>query len=135
MKPDLKLDFCSHRAAKIACQRWHYSKRIPMGKLVKVGVWEGGKFVGTIVFGDGLLGPGNTFLGVSKFKVAEIVRIRMVRNNHSIIFCRCIVKLTLIVAFPLIIVYRFDVREILPVLLKNQVKLLLGYTILAGDKI
>ncbi len=77
MKPELKLDFCSHRAARIACQRWHYSKTIPRGKLVRIGVWEGGKFVGAIVFGDGLLGPRNTFLGVSKFRVAEIVRIAL----------------------------------------------------------
>lgn len=48
-----------------------------MGKLVKVGIWEGGKFIGAIIFGDGLLGPRNTFLGVSKFKVAEIVRIAL----------------------------------------------------------
>lgn len=77
MKPELRLDFCSHRAARIACQRWHYSKTIPRGKLVRIGVWERGKFVGAIVFGDGLLGPRDTFLGVSKFKVAEIVRIAL----------------------------------------------------------
>ena len=84
MKPELKLDFCSHRAARIACQRWHYSKTIPRGKLVKIGVWEKEKFVGAIVFGDGLLGPRSTFLGVSKFKVAEIVRIALREHVHPV---------------------------------------------------
>ena len=56
-KPELRLDFCSYQAAQYACRRWHYSKKIPVGKLVKIGVWEDGKFIGAIIFGDGLLGP------------------------------------------------------------------------------
>src|SRR5436305_573628 len=78
MKPTLKLDYCSYEAARFACRRWHYSKKIPVGKLVKVGVWEGRQFIGAIVFGDGLLGPkGTVYGGVDKFKVAEIVRIAL----------------------------------------------------------
>jgi hypothetical protein len=82
MKPELRLDFCSYEAARLACRRWHYSKKIPVGKLVKVGVWESGKFIGAIVFGDGLLGPkGTVYGGVDKFKVAEIVRVAL--REHS----------------------------------------------------
>ena len=36
----LRLDFCSHDAAKHAVMRWHYSRQMPKAKLVKVGVWE-----------------------------------------------------------------------------------------------
>ena len=75
--PKLRLDFCSYKAARFACRRWHYSRKIPIGKLVKVGVWEGGSFIGAILFGDGLLGPRRTVYGVDKFKVAEIVRIAL----------------------------------------------------------
>lgn len=39
---ELHIDFCSYKAAKAACEHWHYSKKIPISKLVKFGVWEGG---------------------------------------------------------------------------------------------
>lgn len=85
VKPELRLDFCSHEAAAFACRHWHYSKKIPVGKLVKVGVWEGGEFKGAIVFGDGLLGPtGTVYGGVDKFKVAEIVRIALRKHDHEV---------------------------------------------------
>src|SRR5438094_4260399 len=85
MKPELRLDFCAYEAARFACRRWHYSKKIPVGKLVKIGVWEGGQFIGAIVFGDGLLGPkGTVYGGVDKFKVAEVVRIALWEHVHPV---------------------------------------------------
>jgi len=51
--PDLKLDWCSYQAAKYAVERWHYSKRMPAGKHVHVGVWEGDVFVGVMLYGLG----------------------------------------------------------------------------------
>ena len=38
-KSDLHLNWASHQAALYACQKWHYSKSLPTGKLVKIGVW------------------------------------------------------------------------------------------------
>ena len=85
MKPTLKLDYCSYEAARLACRRWHYSKKIPVGKLVKIGAWEDGRFVGAIVFGDGLLGPtGIVYGGVDKFKIAEVVRISLRAHAHPV---------------------------------------------------
>ena len=52
-KIDLKIDWCSHKAAKYACEHWHYSKCIPKSKLAKFGVWEDDKFIGSIIFGVG----------------------------------------------------------------------------------
>lgn len=52
-RPDLKLDWCSHAAAKYAVEHWHYSRRMPKSKLAKIGVWERGEFIGCIVFGVG----------------------------------------------------------------------------------
>ena len=40
---DLRLDFCTHEAAKHAVLRWHYSRAMPSAKLVRIGVWEGGQ--------------------------------------------------------------------------------------------
>ena len=52
-KPQLKLDWCSHEAAKYAVEHWHYSKCMPKSKLVKIGVWEDDKFTGVVIFGVG----------------------------------------------------------------------------------
>lgn len=52
-KPVLRLDWCSHQAAKYAVEHWHYARKLPFGKLAKVGVWEGGQFIGAIVFSYG----------------------------------------------------------------------------------
>jgi len=45
-KVELKLDWCSYQAAKYAVENWHYSKCMPVGKLVKIGVWEDKKYIG-----------------------------------------------------------------------------------------
>jgi len=52
-KPKLKIDWASHESAKYACTNWHYSKCVPVGKLVKVGAWEDGKYIGVVIFGRG----------------------------------------------------------------------------------
>ena len=50
---DLRLDFCSGKAARHAVMRWHYSRAMPAFKLVRIGVWEAGRFVGVILYGVG----------------------------------------------------------------------------------
>jgi len=52
-KADLKIDWATHEAAKYACEHWHYSKSVPVPPLVKIGVWERGKFVGVVIFSRG----------------------------------------------------------------------------------
>ena len=52
-KAELKLDWASYEAAKHACTHWHYSKAIPATKLVKIGVWEYGIFIGVVIFSRG----------------------------------------------------------------------------------
>lgn len=44
-KPELRIDWATHEAARFACERWHYSRVIPKSKLAKFGVWEDGAFV------------------------------------------------------------------------------------------
>ena len=50
---NLKLDFCSYKAAKYAVMKWHYSKKIPSGKLLKFGVWENEEYIGCVLYGRG----------------------------------------------------------------------------------
>lgn len=51
MKPELKIDWASHEAAKYACEHWHYSQRTPKSKQVWVGAWEDNRFIGIVAFG------------------------------------------------------------------------------------
>jgi len=48
-----KMDWCSHEAAKFACENWHYSGCMPAGKITKIGIWEKGKFIGCLLFSRG----------------------------------------------------------------------------------
>ena len=78
-KPTLKLDWCSHEAAKYAVEHWHYARKLPRGKTVKIGVWENERFIGSVVFarGNGVMG---NFLGLDQFAVAELSRVAL--TNH-----------------------------------------------------
>lgn len=50
---ELRLDWASHDAALYAVTRWHYSAVLPTGKLVRVGAWEDGTFIGVVLFSRG----------------------------------------------------------------------------------
>jgi hypothetical protein len=79
---NLRLDWCSYEAAKYAVEHWHYSRRMPTSKLVKIGVWEEGVFIGTIIYG---VGAGNSTNGARfglrrHYDMAELVRVAL--NSH-----------------------------------------------------
>jgi hypothetical protein len=80
-KVNLKIDWASHEATKYACLNWHYSKCLPVGKLVKIGAWEDGKFIGVVIFGRGA----NKSLGepykLDQTECCELVRIAL--TNHK----------------------------------------------------
>jgi hypothetical protein len=80
----LRLDWCSHEAAKYAVEKWHYSRRMvaTIQKPVKVGVWEGGAFIGAVVFGCGASSSLGAQFGVGKQEVAELVRVAL-RSDHK----------------------------------------------------
>lgn len=76
-KVDLRLDWCSYEAAKFAVEHWHYSKCMPIGKLVKIGVWEDSKYIGVVIFGYG----NNQFQGVAyglvQTQICELLRVAL----------------------------------------------------------
>lgn len=85
-RPDLRLDWCSHEAAKYAVEHWHYSRRLPVSKLAKVGVWEDGRFIGAIIFGCGSAGVGSmgkTF-GCKSYEVAELARVALTKHETPV---------------------------------------------------
>lgn len=81
-KADLKIDWATHEAAKHACENWHYSKCLPTGKLLKVGVWENGRFIGVVLFGRGASPHLGTKFNLTQIQICELVRIAM-RDHKS----------------------------------------------------
>jgi hypothetical protein len=81
IKPKLKLAWATHEAAKYAVENWHYSKCLPAGALVKVGVWEEDKFIGVVLFSRGatpnLCKPYN----MTQLECCELTRIAL--NKHK----------------------------------------------------
>jgi hypothetical protein len=75
--PELKLDWCSHDAAKYAVMRWHYSRRMPNSKLVRIGVWEGTRFCGAILYGVGANRHIASPFGLDATQVCELVRVAL----------------------------------------------------------
>lgn len=81
-KPVLKLDWCSHEAAKWAVEHWHYSRDLPAGKTVKVGAWESAKFIGCVIFSLGA----NKYIGspyrLDQTEVCELTRVALAVHSN-----------------------------------------------------
>ena len=80
---DLRLDFCSHRAARHAVLRWHYSRKMPSAKLVRIGVWERGRFVGAILYGCGANRHLARPFGLQPIEVCELVRVALAPGRRA----------------------------------------------------
>ena len=78
---DLKIDWCSHAAAKYAVEHWHYSRRMPAPKITHQGVWEDGGFIGAVIVGAGSNGNLGAPYGLTTFEVAELQRIAL--TDHA----------------------------------------------------
>lgn len=76
-RPELKLAWCDHKAAKYAVEHWHYSCRMPFGKTVRVGVWENGQFIGCVLFGYSATPTVAKGAGLPQTEIAELTRIAL----------------------------------------------------------
>lgn len=83
-KPLLRLDWCSHAAAKYAVEHWHYSRKLPFGKLAKVGVWEDGAFVGAVIFSYGANNNMGRPYGVQQTEVCELTRVALTAHRTPV---------------------------------------------------
>lgn len=83
-KAELKIDWASHEAAKYACEHWHYSKCLPVGKLVKVGAWENGKYIGVVLFGRGANRNMGLKFGLGQDKCVELVRVALTKHTSPV---------------------------------------------------
>jgi hypothetical protein len=80
----LRLDWCSYEAAKFACENWHYSGSIPAGKLVKIGVWENGKFIGVVIFSRGGNNNIGKPFGLDQTEVCELTRVALTTHETPV---------------------------------------------------
>lgn len=83
-KADLRIDWATHEAAKYACENWHYSGCLPVGKLVKVGAWEDGKYIGVVLFGRGANNNMLKPFGLEQDQGCELVRIALTKHNSPV---------------------------------------------------
>ena len=77
----LRLAYVDSKAATHAVMTWHYSKRMPLEPLVKVGVWEDGRYIGVVLFGRGAAHNLGDAWGLEQTEVAELVRVAL--NKHK----------------------------------------------------
>lgn len=82
-KKTLVMDWASHKAAKHAVEKWHYSGVMPYGKCVKIGAWEDGRFIGVIIFsmGAGDSTNGKRFGLARNGEMIELVRVAL--RSHA----------------------------------------------------
>jgi len=83
-KADLRIDWATHEAAKYACVNWHYSGCLPAGKLVKVGAWENGKFIGVVLFGRGATPNLGRPYNLGQDECVELVRIALTKHHTPV---------------------------------------------------
>jgi hypothetical protein len=73
----LRISGVDFKTANYAVMNFHYSKKMPIGKLVKYGVWENEKFIGVVLFARG----SSPFLGsaynLHQTEVCELVRVAL----------------------------------------------------------
>ena len=76
-KPVLRLDWCSHAAAKYAVEHWHYSRSMPAGKLTRIGAWENERFIGAVIFARGSNKHIGKPFGLTQTQCVELVRVAL----------------------------------------------------------
>lgn len=81
---DLRVDWCSHEAAKYAVEKWHYSRSMPTPPHNKVGVWEDGKFIGCVIFGRGSNNNGHKPYSIEMTEFCELTRVALTQHRTPV---------------------------------------------------
>jgi len=83
-KPVLRLDWCTHEAAKYAVEKWHYSRSMSVGKQVFIGVWESGEFIGAVIFGRGANRHMAGEFGLTVIQCVELTRVAISQHATAV---------------------------------------------------
>jgi len=57
---------------------------MPIGKIVKIGVWEGGEFVGCVLYSTGASPQLHKAFGINRMEVCELVRIALAEHRAPV---------------------------------------------------
>jgi len=76
----LKVDWCSHEAAKFATTHWHYSRSMPVIKTVRLGVWWDDVFKGAVIFSRPCRNQ-HLMFGLQPTEVCELGRVALDRHE------------------------------------------------------
>lgn len=71
------VDWCSQAAAAFSCERFHYSRTMPVGPTIRLGVWESDRFIGAVIFSRGASPHLGTNYGLSQAEVCELTRVAL----------------------------------------------------------
>lgn len=74
---------CSVADARRAVLAWHYSRRMPVGRLVCHGVWEAERYVGAIIYGRGASPTLGQKYGLTSLQCCELVRIALAGGRST----------------------------------------------------
>jgi hypothetical protein len=74
---ELRLDWATHKAALLACKRWHYTRSLPPPPMVHVGVWEGRRFIGVVLFSRGASPSLLSAWGLTQDQGCELTRVAL----------------------------------------------------------
>lgn len=84
MSSKLEIGYVNQEVAKYAVLHWHYSERMPNGKLIRFGVKEDGKFIGAVIYGSG---ANNNMLkpyGLKHTEGCELVRVALCKHKTPV---------------------------------------------------
>jgi hypothetical protein len=84
IKCDLKIAWATHDAAKFACENWHYSKKMPVNKTVKVGAWEDKKFIGVVIFSPGATPALYKTYNIPQTNGCELTRVALTKHKTPV---------------------------------------------------
>lgn len=83
-RPELRLDWCTHEAAKYAVENWHYSQTMPVSKSAKVGIWENRRFIGVVIYAMGANPNIHRPYRLNKMEAAELVRVALTTHETPV---------------------------------------------------
>ncbi|GLK86673.1 Mom family adenine methylcarbamoylation protein [Ancylobacter defluvii] len=80
----LRLDWVGHDAALYACRHWHYSRAVPAGRLIVVGVWENDRFIGVVIFSRGATPSIGMPYRLDQRSICELTRVALDRHQAAV---------------------------------------------------
>jgi len=84
MSSDLRLAWCTGAAARVAVMSWHYSRSMPVGRSVNIGVWESNAFKGALIFSFGANIHACSLFGCGRREVVELVRVALTEHKTPV---------------------------------------------------